>query len=888
MGSLPLAGSVTHDSYMTGKKKLWLILGAVAVLAGMILYLALPRLVGNAIVSQAEKAGLKNLRLRVLHVGLGRLDLADLTLGDASSPALRIRWASVAYTPVGLLGKKIRGIRLSGVMVRVENRGQGFRFPGWDGPGKTAGNGGAMPAIGRLDLIDGRMLLGLGDRELGIPFAVHGSAIPSGYVLHAGLHPMGIGIHLLGTFDRKFSSGSVEFSAPAADLGSLARLAGQAVAVGGRVALYGEIRFKGGRFDRADIKADGSGTMALTVPHQGELKLDSLRLAFGIDGTFVPRDIAAKARGRRLRFGGIGIDSPFDLDIRGRRWPELEFDLRGLRLPRPLPLSAERIKGKLAGSWEKLKVDGDYRVLAAAGASLAPGLPWVIGRPYAITGSFQGGRSDGKIAWTLKAGGNGGIVLTAGSDSMGGRLKLDASLNGDSRRLRATLSGRLSAADMKMAGSHVKAGELASSAELTFAFGGDWRARGLAHIRDGHVAMTAGDSVQASGINVSLPWSYPGAGGPEKKGSFSVARLQSGEMRGRDIGGILAQEERGFAFSGLVHTGLPEVALSFKGSYALQASGGRLQADFLVPQAVLPAGTPLHALHPVLRGMKGDGRFRAQGKVWAANGRVGGSAGIEIVDADLDHAGEGIVLRGLQTKIRLDSLFDLLTAPAQRIRFKELRWQGNTLRDGEVTFRGEGGGRLFIESGRFQWNSGTITLDPLRLDPGGAWPQVTFRCRNVDLAEVLNALAGSEIVSSDARLSGVIPLKMINGSPVFLDGYLDTAAGGEGWLRVSKPEDISGGQVLVEEAIRDFRFKSIKVRLGSRNDRLNMVVSIDGAPARKLPLRYDQKRKDFIRDPSGRRHVELKGLLLDIRFDDIDLKDLLETGGQVTAGHREK
>ena len=135
-------------------------------------------------------------------------------------------------------------------------------------------------------------------------------------------------------------------------------------------------------------------------------------------------------------------------------------------------------------------------------------------------------------------------------------------------------------------------------------------------------------------------------------------------------------------------------------------------------------------------------------------------------------------------------------------------------------------------------------------------------------------------------MSGVIPLKLVDGSPVFLDGYLDSAPGRSGHLRVSKPEVISGGQLLVEEAIRDFNYNWIKVRLGSRNDRLNMVVSIDGAPAGKLPLRYDQGKKDFVREPSGKRHVELKGLLLDIRFDDIDLKDLIKAGGQLTAGKK--
>jgi hypothetical protein len=92
----------------------------------------------------------------------------------------------------------------------------------------------------------------------------------------------------------------------------------------------------------------------------------------------------------------------------------------------------------------------------------------------------------------------------------------------------------------------------------------------------------------------------------------------------------------------------------------------------------------------------------------------------------------------------------------------------------------------------------------------------------------------------------------------------------------------------VEEAIRDFRYNWIKVKMSSQNNRLDMVVSMDGAPAQKLPLLYDQKLKNFIKDPSGNRNVELKGLLLEINFNDIDLKDLLKAGGQITVSQKEK
>jgi hypothetical protein len=205
-----------------------------------------------------------------------------------------------------------------------------------------------------------------------------------------------------------------------------------------------------------------------------------------------------------------------------------------------------------------------------------------------------------------------------------------------------------------------------------------------------------------------------------------------------------------------------------------------------------------------------------------------------------------------------------------------------------MVFSGESGGTVFIESGRFDWCQGKISLAPLRIKPGASDFLMTFTFDRVNFAQMLNALVGKTIVSGDAEMSGIVPIRMVKGSPVFQDSYLFSTPGKGGNLKVSQPELIANGQVLVEEAIRDFRYNWIKIKLGSRNDLLDMVVSIDGAPARKLPLRYDVKQKDFVRDPKGGRHVELKGLLLDIRFLDIDLKDLLKASSQMSSRYQEK
>lgn len=864
---------------MSGKKLFLLVAGGLATVALAVFYLSLPRLVHDAIVSQARKSGLQNLRLSLVAVGLGSLELADVSAGPAASPSLRIRRATVSYTPLGLLRRRFRAIRLDGVMIRLEDRGQGLHFPGWTG----SGGGGAMPELGRLSLKDGRIRLQTESRELDIPFTAHGNAVRSGYVLHAGLRPMGIAIRLLARFDSRFSSGVIELSAPAAELGSLAKLAGQAVAANGRVTLYVKIVLREGRLDRADIKADGSGLMTLNIPDQGEVELDSLRLAFAIDGTLVPSAIDAKARGRRLRFGELAVDSPFDLDIRGQSWPELEFSLRRLRLARPLPLLAERIAGRTSGTWNALQVDGDFRLSAESGALAAAGLSWSNRQPYALDGTFQAARQGNNIAWSGKAAGDGGVILASGQERLRGRLRLNAALEGDERGARVDADWRLTGAVAALASGIARAGAMAGDARLRFGPDGSWTARGALQLGDGSYLAAGGDGLRAEGIALRLPWAFP-ARATAGQGSFAVARLQSGPARGRDISGILAQEGQTLAFSGRAHTGLPALVFTFKGNYA-PAGAAPWQVELQVPATMIAAGTALQALDPRLQGITAGGRFAARGSFRGTGGEADGSAALELADGSFDIAGQGLAASGVAADILLESVLDLRSAPGQRLRFKELRWQGSAFRDGEVVFRAERRG-LTIDSASFLWSGGQVSVDPMRLEPGAADIRATLRCRDVDLTQLINALAGSEVVSGEARVSGVVPLRLVNGSPLFLDGLLESAPGQSGRLSVAKPELISGGQVLVEEAIRDFNYKWIKVRLDSSAGRLNMVVSIDGAPARKLPLRYDQKKKDLVRDPSGKRHVELKGLQLDIRFDDIDLKDLLETSGKMTAGQK--
>ena len=124
---------------MPAKKTIWLILIGLAGLAAAYLYFSLPGITENFLVTQAEKFGLKNLQFKAIHVGWQRLDLADVTVGDAADPALRIPDLSIEYSLAGLWQKKIKNVRLVGAWIKIEDRGQGFQVPGHDHPAGSAG-----------------------------------------------------------------------------------------------------------------------------------------------------------------------------------------------------------------------------------------------------------------------------------------------------------------------------------------------------------------------------------------------------------------------------------------------------------------------------------------------------------------------------------------------------------------------------------------------------------------------------------------------------------------------------------------------------------------------------------------------------------------------------
>ena len=297
---------------MPAKKKVWLIIGGLAGLAAVAIYFSLPGITTKFLVAQAEKFGLKNLQFKVIHVGWRRLDLADVSAGDKAAPALRIPQLTMEYSLAGLWQKKIKNVRLSGVWLKLEDRGQGFRFRGMIDPAPAPAPNSGMPVIERFTLENSNLRLAWAGRSLTIPIGATLRSAGPGYFFSALLLPLAETVRLQGTIAKDFTAAKMTFTVPGFSLPALVDLAGFASAARGqgRISAHGEIILEGGSFKTAAVSFSSPGDLQLAVPGQASVILDSFSLAFTLAAGLTVRDIVAGARGRQLLVGEIAAEAP--------------------------------------------------------------------------------------------------------------------------------------------------------------------------------------------------------------------------------------------------------------------------------------------------------------------------------------------------------------------------------------------------------------------------------------------------------------------------------------------------------------------------------------------------------------------------------------------------
>lgn len=167
----------------------------------------------------------------------------------------------------------------------------------------------------------------------------------------------------------------------------------------------------------------------------------------------------------------------------------------------------------------------------------------------------------------------------------------------------------------------------------------------------------------------------------------------------------------------------------------------------------------------------------------------------------------------------------------------------------------------------------------------GGYLSGTLQISDVELAEAA-AFAGGLVAHGSGVLDGAIPFRYAGNRVTVTNAYLETDPAHDGRIAVSdggfltrfvSPGDPQYIYVsIAEEALKDFRYDALRADFSMVDDNINAALRIKGAPAGRLPFRFDARRREFVRCPPEKSNANFSnGVDLLVRLNDLALEDLL-------------
>jgi len=226
-------------------------------------------------------------------------------------------------------------------------------------------------------------------------------------------------------------------------------------------------------------------------------------------------------------------------------------------------------------------------------------------------------------------------------------------------------------------------------------------------------------------------------------------------------------------------------------------------------------------------------------------------------------------LSGFECQIQSNDLLNLKTGPAQSLSWNKLSTQGMTFNKGLIYWQWEEEQRLFVESMNMTWCKGTLSLQPIRIDPKKRKADIVLFCEEVQLTDILESFQVGD-VEGKGSLGGKISFSIDKDEFQFSDTYLYSDPSTPGNLKVKEAVGLDQAMnqsnlKLARECLKDYDYKWAKLNFINEEDQLLLKLEMDGKPNGLLPFRFDPKTADFIYD-SNAPGVDLKGLKLNTNF----------------------
>ena len=850
-----------------------------------------PPLMKAYLINSLKEMGLENPQLTIRHVGFNQFDIQHFSVGDVEKmgkngkPGLTIPNLAIDFSWLDLLKGKMRKIEITGMTLNVVVNKEGVSVNGLEPLFKTKSKGKPTLPIDQIDISSSVAQLNWEGRSLSIPFSLTAVTDGPGKIttFSIDLTPYEEAISVKGTINMDSGAGSIIIAADHADLEKYFKEYFNDFNMNFVQWLKSQLKLNA-EFNMTDWEIRDSH-ISLAIPafsagfSGGNTAEGSVNLDFKLNKQWQPENVSLNLRIENINDNDFQVEIPFNLDIHGNRLNALQLKLDLLRLKQPPGIHFQDFIGTVSLDNGQLQAQGSFE--CEIDSEFAPWLfpDLTMDGALKFKGNAQVLANDNGTTWNLNGEG-GGKVLFISKNARAGmeNLALSFASTGKGDDIKNRMDVKLKGLNLKYEDMIFSAGNIFFQNNIETTEGKNWTGSGMLKIAAGQVTQRSG--INARGIHINVPWRYPFTGPNPNSGNWGIDSLKLGNLNLGKVIGELKQKEIGIEFSGEDHTPVESLKMKATGYCQWQRSHNEIDTllQFEIPETQILKDSQLERLHPALTGYQWEGYISGAGMVTFLQGNLNSHVKFKIRDGEMESNTGGIKCHGMNSTINFKDLLNFKTEVEQRIDFKSIDVSGMQLNKGHLVFEVISPDSIYSEGGEFAFCGGRILLQPLRFNLNDGNLKITVYGDRLNFSEIVNALQGEQIAFGNAELNGMLTVGISDGIPVFRDGYLYSTPGVSGNIKFTQSKAISGGVLLVEEAIKDFNYDWIKVKLDTFSDKLNVTAFINGVPAGKLPLTYDMKTKDFVREKGGDHHLELKGLLLEIRFTNLDLKRLMKGG----------
>ena len=280
-----------------------------------------------------------------------------------------------------------------------------------------------------------------------------------------------------------------------------------------------------------------------------------------------------------------------------------------------------------------------------------------------------------------------------------------------------------------------------------------------------------------------------------------------------------------------------------------------------------------------------------KGKMTYHDHKLRSSMTLNLAHGTLQMDEDDLVVKGINSDIYFNNLFLPETSPGQIMVIDSIKKNKIKIDDTEIRFTIGQGKYLLVENIKFKWCKGLVSTEAIRFPEESGQYALSLYCDRLELTQLLK-----QMDAFDARgfgsLSGRIPVVYSNGSIKFDNGFLFSTPGKGGKIIIKNSERITSGipmdtpqfsQLdLAGEALKDFNYKWVKLKLNTVEDTLLVNMELDGKPSKIMPFEYSKKKGGFIRVDASSAGSHFQGIKLDINLK-LPFNEVLRSGSKLQS-----